>query len=336
MRSTLAPTSVSMPADQKLLVKDVYEVEGGQGNTSVVDVLKDVGSDITKSIRTTPGVATRIAQMAVEAKTGRLTTAGALMKVGQLLGGRQLNDKLSNKLVSGISNTFGMDPRLTDHVMTVVKDSLGNQSRTYNQRGMGGESATSLVSMLQRVLGDHELIGSLDLGAEAAMIGELLNQSVRAGIPSAVDALLRSAADDNQRRYIVTRNISPILFSGDIATMEAVLNHVSPSSVASLRPNFSTEFLANFKLPVNTRKDEHLSYKTRIITLLDRINPNWPVGLRNGIPMYTLEPFSRASRDSKVVFAASRDYSMQMLVAEKFTAKTVQSLIKGQYPYFPI
>lgn len=337
MRTSLASTSVSAPADQSLLVKDAYEVNDDSSYNKIVDVLKNAGSDITKALRTTPGMSNRITQLVVDAKTGRLNNQNILTRVSGLLGGRRALNGLVGDVGTGIGKVFGMDPRLTNQVMTVVTDSLGNTSRSYNGRGgYNDNSAVGVTRAIQAWLGNKEIIEQFDLGTEAAFIGELLNQAVRAGIPSAIDTLLRNADNDPMRRYIVVRNIAPILFSGDLATMENTLKHVSPSVIASARPRFALEFLSSFRLPYSTTKNEYLSYKNRIIVLLGRIDPNWSVSLRGDEPLYVLEPFTRMSKDAKAVFAMSSDYLLQSTIAEKFASKSVATLLKGQYRYFPV
>lgn len=340
MRTTLATTSLAMPADQSLLVKDVYAVEGAEDNNSVVDVLKDVGGELAKVIRNTPNMTQKVVQLGTEAATGRLTKDNAVQRVTGMLGGlNNVFSKLTGPVAEKISDTFGMDPRLTNQVFTVVKDAVTGQRISI--RGAGGfygnmSNASSVTSAIQQILGNKDIFESLDLGAEAAMLGELVNQAVRAGIPSAIDVLLRNASDDSTRRYIVTRNMAPILFSGDILTMEKTLEHVHPSVIASIRPKFAQDFLANFRLPYGTNQTEYLTYKNRVISVLTRINPNWDVELRDGQPILSLMPFVRMSRDAKEIFLTSDSYALQTTIASKFGEQSLSRLVRAQYPYFPI
>lgn len=340
MRTTLATTTLAMPADQSLLVKDVYDIDGSQNNTSVIDVLKDVSGDIAKVIRNDPNLAQKVVMLGTDARSGRLTQQTTLNRVTSLLGGSNgiLSD-LSGSLATGLSNTFGMDPMLTNKVLTVVMDSVtGQPSYSYGQYGSYGNmsSASEVTRVIQRVLGNRDVFEQIDMGAEAAMLGELINQAVRAGIPSAVDILLRNASNNDNRRYIVTRNLTPILFSGDLATMEQAITYVAPSSIASLRPNFAREFLANFKLPFATTRGEYLSIKNRILALLSTINPNWPYRPRGSQLMLSLEPFTLMSKDAKEVFTMSDSFRTASIIASKFNAQALASLIRAQYPYFPI
>lgn len=338
MRSTLASTSVGMPSDQKLLVKDVHTVEGTANNTSIIDVLKDVGGDITKSIRTTPGAAQRITQLAMDAKKGNLSTATIVSRISSLIGGGKAIDKLAGHVSVGIADTFGMDPMLASKVVTIVKDAAGNPQQVKGRYGAYTDtsSASRITSTIQKFLGNKDVFKELDLGAEAAFAGELINQAVRAGIPSAVDSLLKNASTPENRKYIVTRNIAPILFSGDVATMEAAIKYVAPSTIASLRPKFAQDFLANFRLPYNTTRAEYLSYKNRAIAVLNTIDPNWAYGKRDGLPVLTLEPFVRMSQDAQTVFAMSDDFAVQALAGPSFPSKAIGTLVRSQYPYFPI
>lgn len=338
MRSTLASTHVGLVADQKPLVKDVYTVEGTANNTSVIDVLKDVTGDITKAIRTSPGAAQKITQLAMDARNGKLDKASVMSRVGSLLGGSKVLDKLTGPIATGLTNTFGMDPALGKKVMTEVTNALGSPERAENQyRSMlSFKNSSDVTNAIQRFLGNKAVINQFDLGAEAVVVGELLNQAVRAGIPSAVDVLVRTASSPEQRRYIITRNIAPILFSGDVATMEASITHVSPSVIASLRPNFAQDFLGNFRMPFGTKREAYLGYKTRILALLNSINPNWAYGKRAGQPMLSLVPFSRMSQDAILVFAMSDEYAMQSMIAGKFLSRPVATMVREQYPYFPI
>ena len=340
MRTTLATATLEMPADQSLLVKDIYDIEGSENNTSVVDVLKDVGGDLAKVIRTTPNMTQKLLQLNVEAATGRLTKENAFRRITQTLGGsNDVLGKLKGKISDAIGNTFGMDPRLTNQVLTVITDSATGLN-TYHRSpiGMYGNMSTAseVTRAIQGVLGNRDLIESLDLGAEAALVGELINQAVRAGIPTAVDVLLRNASNDANRRYIVTRNIAPILFSGDIATLENILNYTSPSVIGSLRPSFATDFLANLRLPYGTPYSEYPALKDQVISILDRINPSWHLRMRDGELIATLIPFVRMSKDAKEIFLTSEAYRLQTTVASKYGDTSMAKIIRAQYPYFPI
>lgn len=340
MRTTLATATLEMPADQSLLVKDIYEIEGTENNTSVVDVLKDVGSDLAKVIRTTPNMTQKLLQLNTEAMTGRLTKENALRRVTQMLGGtNDVLGKLKGKLNDTLTNTFGMDPKLTNQVLTVIKDSVTGLN-TYH-RGPGGmfgnmSNASEVTRAIQGVLGNKDLIESLDLGAEAALAGELINQAVRAGIPTAIDVLLRNASNDYNRQYIISRNMAPILFSGDVATLENILNYTSPSVVGSIRPTFASDFLANLRLPYGTPYSDYPDIKSRVLSILDSIDPSWHLRMRDGELIATLIPFVRMSKDAKEIFLTSEAYRLQATIASKFGDTSMAKIIRAQYPYFPI
>lgn len=335
MRTTLSKTTLSTGPSDDLKVQDVYEVEGGVANTSVKDVLLGLKDEAVDTLRKTPKLAAQLTQLVAEAKSGRLDKLSAAKRIGNIFGNRGgVIDQLSTKATGLMSSTLGMDPKLAKRVMMTVKDiGMGADPLVGFSRNMA--SAGGVVSSIQRLLGDKDILKYVDLEAEAALLSGLLGEAIKAGIPQSVDILLREATNEASRRQIASRNMYAVIFSGNLVTVEKMTNHLPPEALRAKYPNFARDFLAQFTLTATDTANDYPAIKTRILALFNKVDPTWDKSIRNGTLVDSLAPFVRASDDAKKVFETSPAYRSAITIAESFKAVEIKSWIKKRYQFFP-
>lgn len=335
MRTQLSKTTLSIGPDDSLKVQDVYEIEGGPANTSVKDVLVGLKDEAVDTLRKTPRLAQQLTKLVVDAKSGRLDAVTAAKRIGSIFGNRGgVLDQLSTRATNMISSSLGMDPKLAKRVLMTVKDvGLGKDPTTGFSRNMG--SASGIVSSIQRLLGDKDVLSYVDLEAEAALLSGLLGEAVKAGIPQSVDLLLREAKSDAVRREVAARNMYAVVFSGSLVTVEKLTNYLPPEAIRAKYPNFARDFLAQFVLGPEDSANTYPDIKTRIVTLFNKVDPNWAKSLRNGQWVDSLAPFVRASDDAKKVFETSSGFRSAITIAADYRSVDLKSWIKKRYKYFP-
>lgn len=335
MRTTLAPTTLSIGSTDDIKVKEAATVTSTADNTSVKDMLIGLKDETVDALRKTPKLAQQLTKMAVDAKTGKLNKTNVLARLSSVFGNKGgIIDKLSTKTISVMSDTLGMDPKLAKRVMMTAKGIAGG-STTILGYGTDISSAQGLVSILQRLTGDKDILKYIDMEAEASLLSGLLGEAVKLGIPQSVDTIIREATSEETKRKVISENIYAIVFSGNLDTVQRLTQYMTPEQVRAKYPNFARDFLAQYTLTPNDTTDKYPELKTKIITLFNSIDPNWDKSLRGTSYIPSLAPFTKASDDATKVFNTSASYRSALVLAKKFTSVDLRSWIKKHYPYFP-
>lgn len=336
MRTTLAPTTLSIGSTDKVLEKSASEVTSAADNTSIKDMLVGLKDETVDALRKTPKLASQLTKLVVDAKTGKLNATNALSRLSSVFGNKGgIIDKLSTKTVSVMSDTLGMDPKLSKRVMMTVKDVATGRNTSILGYSANVSSSQGLVNTIQRLLGDKDVIGYVDLDAEASLLSGLLKEAVKAGIPQSVDILLKEATSEETKRRVISENVYAVVFSGNLNTVEKLTTHMTPEQIRAQYPHFARDFLAQFALTPADTVAEYANIKTRIITLFNQIDVHWDKSLRDGAWVPALAPFSKASEDATTIFNTSPTYRSALVLAKNFPSIEIKSWIKKHYAFFP-
>lgn len=335
MRTSLSPSTLSITSTEQLFTKDSSTVTSGSDNTSIKDMLLGLKDETVDALRKTPKLAASLTKLVVDAKTGALTKTNALSRLTSVFGNRGgVLDTLSTKVTNGMADALGMSPKLAGRIMTTVKSVAGGSTSILGYTN-NVTSAQGMVSTIQRLLGDKDIIGYTDLDAEASLLSGLLGEAVKLGIPSAMDILIKEATSEESKKRVISENIYAVVFSGNLDTVEKMTNYMTPEQIRAKYPNFARDFLAQYTLLTTDTVAAYPSLKTRIITLFKKIDPVWDQTLRGDVYVSSLAPFTKASDDAKTVFNTSADYRSALVLASNFPAVDMKSWIKKHYAYFP-
>lgn len=335
MRTTLAPTTLSIGATDSIKVKDAYDVTGSADNTSVKDMLVGLKDDSVDALRKTPKLAASLTKLVLDAKNGNLNSANAASRLASIFGNRGgVLDNLSTRATSIMADTLGMSPKLAGRVLITAKGLLGG-SESILGYSKNATSSQGIVSSIQRLLGDKDIIGYTDLDAEASLLSGILGEAVKAGIPQSVDLLIRQATSEESKQRIISENIYAVVFSGNLATVEKLASYMTPAQIRAKYPNFARDFLGQYTLLPTETTNDYVALKARIIALFAGIDSNWDKALRGAVYVPSLAPFTKASADATKVFTSSATYRSALILAAKYPTVDIKTWIKKSYPYFP-
>ena len=331
MSSSFASAFLDESPLEDLLVKDAYDVQSGDGNTSIQDALANFGKDLASSIRNTPQIASRIADLVSSARSGRLTKAHALLRVAGALGGSDGPlTKLSASVRNNVMSTLGVSSENQGRIISAVGTAV-RVSRTTDIRG-----ATEMISVLQEITGNSDIVQLFDMEAEVAVFGGILGEAVRLGLPDAFDAIMDQASDDRVRYQIAYETLPSVVFSSDILTMQKLIARVGAETVRALYPNFVRDFLKAYVLPIEDTVDMYPTRYAELVSLFNLVDPNWDKAPRGEVWVKSLTPFSFISKDAVTVLSSNPTHRLAVTIAQNVDSVDMVTWIKSKYPYFPM
>lgn len=121
-------------------------------------------------------------------------------------------------------------------------------------------------------------------------------------------------------------------FGFSFDTINSLLDFTNPAKVISSHPLLIEEVLRNYRLPKGGHvvESEYLS----LISLMNRLKPNWDVTMRDGEVINNLTYFTYASMDAIHILSsfASSNYREAVLIAGNYKNGNIGQLLKAQYP----
>lgn len=169
------------------------------------------------------------------------------------------------------------------------------------------DSAKGVTEFLNTIATNDDVAEFFDIQTELAILGSVVNEAVRLGIPQAIDIIAGKIQDDKARRKFLIDNLESSATSSDLESVNYVLDEIGvPRSLAKV-PDLVTILTGYYSKSNNA--DDVKEYDVYLISTLDKINVNWhskPITNLSGVEGITylkdLKIFSRASRGAKRAF----------------------------------
>lgn len=330
-RSTNTSSFFSTSGTDKILTKDTTKVDGTSPNTSIADILVGLKDDTVKAIRNTPAIAREVADLAVQAKAGKLNKADALLRVGSVLGGSA--GPLTNMSVAArdkIFDTLGIGADRKGEILSAVGDVV-TLSRSNDVTG-----ANSLARMMKSVTGSKGIAQLFDLQAEAAVLGGLMGEAIRLGVPSAVDDLMKSAKTVDIRYAMASDNLYLAVASSDINTMTTLVTTLGPETVRAKYPSFVPDFLKGYRFPLKTTMADYPTIMAQLLALFVAVDPRWDLDLVGKEWWPSISPFVEISADAQTLFKSTPTHRNQVMLATGMTEVKISDWIRDKFKYFPL
>lgn len=99
-------------------------------------------------------------------------------------------------------------------------------------------------------------------------------------------------------------------------------------------PNMPTLLLAGFRFPPKTKVEHYAGYRTELLALLTRIDPNWSTTEWKGQRISYLLPFRSISQASRILLTLAGDptYREQVLIGSKYRTRSLIDLGRDNFP----
>lgn len=222
-----------------------------------------------------------------------------------------LLDAYQNKNYLGILNSLGIE--------------IGTMDGSY-------ELTSMLTDLLSRYSAeDSEFSSYVDRTAQVAFLNVMLQYTVSAGLWEGIDTLLAQYTVKEDGLSALANSASYAVNNGDVYTLRAIVDRVGVARVKALNPTVVASLLQNFRFKANTTSDQYPDYRTRLIGLLNLLEPGWDTKKFGSITAKKLEPFVTCSTDVVTLLQYDTRYREQVLVAKLYPKADLMDLLKANY-----
>lgn len=337
----------SGPKDSVVMV-DVYNAVTPEVRNNLTSKLSAFGNSLTDSFSSATKT---VKELGATITNGRMNVEQAAQRIRAALNGSRgditnLATGLQNAIFSGLTgaapgtNYIQEASSLYDQVSIVV----GQGKHLVNSDKKSVSAILNFVSDLT----NQPVFKTLDLGAEAALLGGLLGEVSSWGVPSLVDTMMEGK--DQEFKYaIYSRNSESVLRNSSAAMIEHYVNQGLASALTSNQPGFGNDFLAQYTFPDGTTPDKYPVLHAQLVKIMDDLKPNWlriqrgeVITNNNGQTVITpkmvpnLGALTRASSDAKTLLASDATTRTQVLISSNFPRIDLIQLAKRNYPLIGI
>lgn len=336
------PVFETGPKDNVTMV-DAYNATSSEVRNELTSKLSSFGSALSDTF----GAATRaISNIGTRISKGELNVDDAANRIKNALGGSRsdiayLATGVQNSIFSELTGTVpGTDyvrgaTDLYDQVQVVT----GNADYVFQG---DRTQVSSVLGFISDITG-KPIFKSLDLGAEAALIGGLIGTVSSWGIPALMDSLLEGKSD--QFKYSVYSRNSASLTSVNITMLEYYIDQGMASALTNQTPDFGKNYLTTYTIPAGSTPDQYPTLHAQLVKVMNALEPTWLKTPRGttlstqgvqtvGTPklVTNLAVLARASQDAKTILLSNTETRVPVLAASNFPSQDLVQIAKNMYP----
>lgn len=209
------------------------------------------------------------------------------------------------------------------------------------------KSAQSILGFVSDLTGNN-IFKTLDLGAEAALIGGLMGTVAAWGVPELMDSMMEGR-DDQFKYSVYSRNSSNLISTSNIGMMEYYIDQGMSSALTNQTPDFGQNYLAQYSFPTGTTPADYPRLHAQLVKVMDALIPTWfttyrgvtvsnngDVTVQTPRPVTNLTVMARASQDARTLLISNPATRTAAMAAQNFTTVDLVQSAKQMYPMIGI
>lgn len=330
MAGKVANTLFHSGPDDDLLTVDAYQISDNSPKNNFFEPFNVTSANLIGEVRNNPAALDEIKNVLVNTRTNTLNKGEVLSQLGTQLSGIKPQLKtLTGSLTDTLVNAYNTDPALTNGVSDVsVK--LGGAVQTFS--GVTANEMRGLLSLAETQLAGDAEIELVDLTLQSLVTSSLLTDLTNKGLVDIATSVIDGIGNPEVSKRSLMDSLGGFVDKGMLPLVDLVIDRVGANTVLSERPTLVSDILKGYRLPTNLGPSQYLTEETRLLNLLNKIDPQWSVLKRNIEWVSDLTPFVLASKDAITLFTHGSRYKTEALIAKDYGVKNQKQLVRSFYP----
>lgn len=352
MAALALPSFLGSPDDATKVI-DAYSETSSELRTAlsskVSSFTSGLGGIFDKTVGIAKGVGEKLRSNTVDLAEAARRVQGALKgSRSDILSLAGSTEKLIMGELTGVEGSTNYVRTATD-VARGLEIMVGDGKQLIDTFKSGGYGQVSAVVSFISDLTDTPGLKMFDLGAEAAILRGVVEEVSSWGIPSLVDDVFKTSSP-SVKYAVIKRSAETISYTASLDTLLAYANvvgdqkydaegnpvglppNIGVNALNAATPTFAQLFLQNYTMNIGLTPDKYPAEVTKLLTLLDRLQPNWMWINRNDKRIWNLGVINTASEHAVKLFLSSDVTRDIMLTAPFYHAMKAQDVINQMYP----
>lgn len=196
------------------------------------------------------------------------------------------------------------------------------------------DTATGVANLLGELTGNEELIKVVNLGPQLALLKTLSQAASVLRIPEIVKGVIDTLPDGEEKTALTIQSCMDAAQGGNIDHIIEVIKNPQTSGkvVLSAFPDIIKIILANIKLGDG---DSSALVSTKLIGLLDAINPNWITIKRDGKDAIYMDNIAQANDTAISLLMQNEKTYLAAVVKSEYTSTLSANDTMSLFEYAP-
>ena len=366
LNAKLSDTLFSAGPRSDLLTVDAYGIKDSNILNNLVGKISGFDTGALESFRGGSGLTGGLLNLVTGGSGGRLGGAlggltsgglgglvGGAGGLGSLAGGFSLN---TQNLTSRVMSSLGGSQGILRSLSSGLGASLTQGFNLTNLVGAGGGAdifrrveyavgstianfapgnltdAQGIIQLVNRLTGDSDLAELYDVGAEATLLSGVFHEVIRYGIPDAISTMVTQASTSQAADYALRSNIIAAVTYSNLDVVELMVDELGVNRVTADMPQAARLLLKNYRLPAGTTLAGQAAAKTKLVNILDKLQPGWGYYNRNGEEVVDLTLFTEASEDAIILLKTIPELYVTATIASTYPPQVMLTQLRSMYP----
>lgn len=335
MGKLASPSFDTGPSDQVALV-DVYNTVDSDTRNNLTSLVSSFGQGLENILGSSKST---LSKLGSQLKNNPIDLAEAKNRVNRALGGSRseiqyLAESVQNSIFGELTGT---DPgtnyvRKASQIADQIRIMTGQGE--YLMRDGNFNNVSAVLRFVSDITGSN-VFKALDMGAMGALVTGAISTMSAWGIPELVTELLRDQPQQF-RYYTVRRSATQIAASGDIDTIEALIESAGAQALTAEVPDFAQQLLSRYVFKTGTTPSDYPARLAQLVKVLTALKYDWFTTMRGSEPVWNLVVIASASPDAKTLLMTNETYKPAMMIAGNYRTQPMLNVAKTMYPYLPL
>lgn len=207
-----------------------------------------------------------------------------------------------------------------------------NNVTTIVDKAKDVKDARDVVSLLNSISGNSTLAKALDMQAQFAVLGTMMERISAFRIPGAIDAILDKIQSDKDKKAFLLENVEKAIRNSDMETVQKTIDVCGAKAIMARVPNAPRLILTFYRFQKTTGAVNFGVLRTQLIGILNTLNVNWHRYSRNGVLISNLEVYTYSAPDALDLLRGHPDHRIAATIAPKYRMVSNMSSLQRKYP----
>ena len=345
------PSFTGLPTDPVQEV-DVYGEVDDKVKNELVSKITAFGTDTSKliqqSIKTVKDLKAKYGNVITDINVVRRRVEDALKGSRSAIEGlaTDLEQIIFGELtgVDGVTGYVKTASDMYDSVQMVI------DAKNYYFRDGNIRNVNDVLNFIGDLSG-NSLIGTFDLGAEAALVKGILTEISDWGIADLIDETLGAKWNEDSNKYdykynddfrfsVVKRSSEDLSPNASLSVIDRLMEHGGDKALIANNPDFPIQLVAGYVLPIGCVPGEagsndgnnYTDELNMMVGILDRLKADWYLTKRGTTEVFNLYFLKYCSQDAITLFNSAAKYREPVMTSQNYEMTSGRSLILKFYP----
>lgn len=186
------------------------------------------------------------------------------------------------------------------------------------------------------IVPDPRINTTEDVSSKVAVMTSVITTFSELDDPESIKNAIDRISDEEVKTEIYLSIIDTLIESSDLDNLNAAIDQLGPDMLVARRPNIIPDILGSFFVPLDDAINDYPALRTKLLTLLTRINPYWYITIRGDTTIRNLNPYINMSDDARLIITPDPLHTATCMIADSYRESNIVDAARTYFPMAPL